>query len=221
MTDERRQPNAICLTETFVKKGMESNIFVKNYNLVSHFCRHEQRGGVCILLKTGEKYVNLQLVDNLSVSKKFECCGVELPEYNIILICLYRIPNSDPKFFLDTFEVLLYKLTFKNRKRIIIAGDTNINILKNNQITKQYLDLIKNYNLTMHIKEPTRGHSCIDHIISNIKESQSNLLYLGLSDHETAQMLQIPIVSKTNQPRYLFIYRRDISRENIQKFKWS
>lgn len=62
----------------------------------------------------------------------------------------------------------------------------------------EIIDLFKNFNIEYHIKSPTRKNSCIDQIASNIKTGViSEVVHLGLSDHETAQILKIN--TKTNK----------------------
>lgn len=219
LTDEGRQPDALCLSETFLKRGSETNVRIRNYILAAYYSRHKQRGGVGILIRKGLDFTNLQFVNQLSVSQKFECCGVEISNCNLLIICVYRTPDSDPFYFLDKLDILLHKLTNKYNKKIIIAGDMNINTLKINKVTKYYFDLIKNYNLILHIDQPTRGESCIDHIISNVRSSKSNLLYLGLSDHETAQVLRFTVLAKNVTCKSTVIYKRDLSAEYVKTFK--
>lgn len=73
--------------------------------------------------------------------------------------------------------------------------------------------------MKIHIKEPTRRLSCIDHIVSNIENASASVLHLGLSDHETAQIINFPVVNKKQKPRVHYIFKRDYSIENIMKFK--
>ena len=70
-----------------------------------------------------------------------------------------------------------------------MAGDFNINLLSTNDtVTREYADLLADFQLTQHIKDPTRisGSSAtlIDHIISTSSLTVSNVYQAsGISDH--------------------------------------
>lgn len=106
----------------------------------------------------------------------------------------------------------------KQKKKIVLAGDFNINTLKKSNTRDNFLQLLQNYNLHLHISEPTRQNSCIDLIISNLPDATSRIHHLGLSDHDTAQSLEITVKNKKNRLEQYFIQKRDLSTGNIKKF---
>lgn len=119
-----RNINFICLTETFMKKGTECNLQLQGFKLASCYCRNEQRrGGSCILIKNNIDYSPLLIANQLACCYNFECCGIEIPSYNLIIVCIYRIPKSNIKIFFDKLSLLLNKVTKNNKKHIIICGD--------------------------------------------------------------------------------------------------
>lgn len=209
----------LCLSETFIKRGDENYVRMKDFRLISSFSRvKEKRGGVCILVRKSVQCTPINFDSDLVSEKIFECCGVNIPTFNCVVICIYRIPNSDPYIFLNKLDVLLNKLKL-TRQRVIITGDFNIDLLKNNNISLDFRNLLLNYNLHPHINVPTRQQSCIDNIISNDKQAVGKVHYYHLSDHETAQTLQLPIERKNKELRYWYIFKRDYRRDNILKFK--
>lgn len=220
LLDDNKYPDIICFTETFIQKGHEHIIKLSNYETISIYSRsnNQKRGGVCILAKKGITTNKIFFLDELSLDSSFECCGVEVPSQNLIIICVYRVPRSDTYIFFEKLDCILQKLISKNKK-IVLAGDLNINTLEKNQQTAELINFAKNYNLTIHIKGPTRLNSCIDHIISNIHNANGELLRLGLSDHETAQLLSIPREKMINSNSYFYIFKRDYCEDNIKKFR--
>lgn len=153
--------------------------------------------------------------------KLFECCGIEILEYKLIIICIYRIPDSvhsNPFTFLDKFDNLLSKLKTKLNKKIVILGDFNINTLKESNVSKELFRLLQSYGYKSHISEPTRKNSCIDLIISNIPDTNSMTHLLELSDHNTAQTIEIPVENKPNLLTHYFVKKRDFNPEYINKF---
>lgn len=113
----------------------------------------------------------------------------------MIIICLYRTPESDANILINQIDAILHKLCQSNKK-IILVGDFNINVIEDSKdIDKpELLDIIKSYNMTLHSYEPTRQKNCIDLVISNVQTAEEELLHLALSDHNTAQMLNVPIL---------------------------
>jgi hypothetical protein len=121
--------------------------------------------------------------------------------------------------FLNKFELLLNKLKQKINSKVIIAGDLNIDILKNTNASSELNRISSNNHLRLHIKVPTRKNACLDQIMSNIPTANCEILNLGLSDHETAQSLKFEICTKVDPPKFYYIKRRDYNLENINKFK--
>lgn len=220
MKHHRNDPDIICLTETFIQRGSERLLKLSGYDMVSYYTRSnkQKRGGVCVFARQGLKTTELSFLNEISQDFNFECCGIEIPSQKLIVVCLYRIPQSDTNIFFENLEYILLKYINKNKK-IIIAGDININTLEANKNTAELINIAKNYNLRLHIQEPTRGKSCIDHFISNIIDAESKLLHLGLCDHNTAQLLKIPCSKKILINSYYYIFKRDYSSENLIKFR--
>jgi hypothetical protein len=54
---------------------------------------------------------------------------VELLDYNIVLVCIYRAPDGDCHLFIKNLEMVIQKVQLK-RKRVILFGDWNINVMK-------------------------------------------------------------------------------------------
>lgn len=220
MSDNKEIPDLICLTETFVMKHCESNINLKGYKLGASFCRSKQRrGGSCILHCNSITTKELPFLKELASELTFECCGLEIVEYKIILVCIYRTPTANVKIFFKKLHLLLDKLkSFK--KHIIITGDWNIDTLKKSNMSDELIETLTSYNLDLHIKTPTRRESCIDHFASNIKEAVGYTRAVCLSDHNTAQLLTVPVKLRKAPPKTWFEMRRDYSIDNLNKFKY-
>ncbi|KAF9801431.1 hypothetical protein SFRURICE_013211 [Spodoptera frugiperda] len=165
--------------------------------MASIFCRDKQRGGTCILIKKGLSYKELPFVKTHTSVNTFEACGIELTNEKLIIICIYRTPQSDPYQFLSDF---------------------NINTFKKGKITQVFHDIARSHNIDIHINEATRKSSCIDHILSNIPNATARVLPLHLSDHETAQTLSFPLKFQTAKASIYYIYKRDNNLDNTHKF---
>lgn len=75
-----KDPDIICMSETFTQKGSESNIRLHDYYLTASYCRknNKKRGGVCILVKRGINCKVLTEVSSLSQDSYLECCGIHI-----------------------------------------------------------------------------------------------------------------------------------------------
>lgn len=160
-------------------------------------------------------------LNTYSKQKLFEICGSEIPQHKLLVLCVYRTPTSDPNAFLVKLDQLLHYLSRKYTRntKIVLAGDLNINTLKKGKVTNYLRDLCLNHNLQIHINVPTRKESCIDHIISNIKDAEATVLPLYLPDHDTAQLLVFPVDKKDYKPKTYNITRKDYCFDNIHKFR--
>lgn len=185
-------PDVICFTETFVRAGQERNIYLTNYELAASYNRvNIKRGGTCIFVRAGIPNSKVHCIDTLAKDNHFECCSSNIIALNIIIICVYRIPSKyigELDDFFKRLELLLYTCTHKYpKKKLIICGDLNINLLERSRAQTRLRQIVDSNGLIFHINVPTRGRSCIDHIISNVENASGSVLPLFLSDHDTAQ----------------------------------
>lgn len=113
-------------------------------------------------------------------------------------------------------------MVVKNNNKVILCGDWNIDMTKNNKQTQTLTSILTSNNITIHSLKPTRKASCIDLVASNIPNCHQTNQILGLSDHETGQLLNIKIKPinkhKSQIPLTWFEKKRDYSQENILKF---
>ena len=76
---------------------------------------------------------------------------------------------------------------------MILAGDMNIDLLKQSQVADEYLRILATFKLTQVIREPTRqAKTLIDHIATNIpkKVVASEVLPCPeISDHDAPYII--------------------------------
>jgi hypothetical protein len=220
LKDDLGDIDIICLSETFLKKGSENNLKISGYAVASAYCRKERRGGTCILLKNDLDYKTYDIKESIPFA--FECCAVEILQYNLIIICIYRTPSSKIDIFFNQLQLLLNRLLHKsNRKRIILAGDWNIDMMQSSKYSKELTGILANHNMTVHIKQPTRKAACLDLIVSNISSTVTSKIHcLCLSDHETGQSIRFkqPLTNYQRRPKVWFEKKRDMNSDNIGKF---
>ncbi len=102
---------------------------------------------------------------------------------------------------------------------LILAGDLNIDLLKQDHISKKYNEVLNTFKLTQLIKEPTRkGKPLIDYIATNIPKkivTTGVLLCPEISDHDAAY-----IIVNIRVPRFVprFKYIRNEKNLDIESF---
>jgi hypothetical protein len=180
---------ALCLTETWIHKSQADFLHIPGYKLASAFNRQEHNGGgVSILLKDGIEYRERKDIVTLSLEYIIECSSIEIPELNVILICVYR-PNREIETFYNRLEKVLDRIRTKAQNRhIIIGGDFNIDMLHKNKLSRRLSDNMLALNLVQIVKEPTRiaaqSQTCIDLLFTNNKLFELEVSEFGLSDHK-------------------------------------
>lgn len=139
-------------------------------------------------------------------------------------MCIYRIPDSDVFIFFKKLESLLHYLTRKVKKNIILCGDWNIDILKENKYSKELISILNNFNISLHVIRPTRKNTSIDQIASNIRslDIKCSIHNLALSDHDTGQSLTFYLQevnnNKSETVQFWYDTKRDYDKSNIAKF---
>lgn len=103
--------DVICVTEHNLIELDINLLKIQNYTLASIFSRDTRKGGSCILVRNTYNFNELNLA-NMSIPNAIECCGVQLLDLNIIIICIYRPPKAD-KFTLDLFFKILHDILNK------------------------------------------------------------------------------------------------------------
>ena len=116
------------------------------------------------------------------------CCTVICKHRRVAVVSVYRSPSVPGAACIAELRSILVLLS-SNVDFILMAGDFNINLMvNNNTVTKEYIDLLADFQLTQHLSSPTRvsGSSAtlIDHVISTITLSVSNIFQTAeITDH--------------------------------------
>ena len=150
---------------------------------------------------------------------------------NIILTSMYRPPATDMQQFIqDTSELLKLINTKRNKKKIIVAGDFNVDLLKINDHVKtnDFLNTLISYSLIPTIVRPTRitdnTAALIDNIFVDIGYivHSSGIIYDDLSDHFptfTELLLKNPLSDNPHLPSENETHdRRSFTKSNFDKF---
>lgn len=223
----------ISLTETWLK-----NTNVKLYNIDGYNHEYNIRvkkigGGVSLFVS---KYLLYRTRKDIILPSQYNCIAIEVLaeniniDRNIIVISMYRPPNTSVKDFNLELNDILKKLD-KEKKVVCVMGDYNINTLNEIQHlygthTTNFSNLFLRYGYfkmintpTRTIKSPTKNqNSLIDNIYTNYHiniSCKSGVITTDFSDHYSMflTLSDIDISKKEN-----YVIRRSFCDKNISKF---
>ena len=221
LNSELHQVEVICLTEHWLNHATLNSTNIANFKLGSAFCRKSNTyGGSCIYVKENILIRNIDYFTSLDDEKNFEVSLIELVDYKLYIVCVYRSPDGQIDIFLNKLENLIRKLTTK-KKSLLLCGDWNIDTLSAHRNQKDLVNLLQRFNLVNTVIHPTREttytSSSIDVMIINRTHytNLSNIYELGLSDHY-AQVLTL--MHKNIRNTTVKIWKRRFNEYNISKF---
>ena len=182
-------------------------------------------GGVAIFVKNSH---NHKLRDDctFTVDNCMELVCIEITRRhskNVLINCIYRSPGTDMNVFNDRVGHLLSKL---NNKLTYMCGDFNIDLLhyESHNESKYFVDQLFSSGIYPLILRPTRvsksSATLIDNIFTNELSTpvKSGLLINNISDHLPVFQISGQMV-KTHQKDHLYIRKRKINEDQINKFK--
>ena len=113
--------------------------------------------------------------------------NVWIETQDLVIGVIYKPPNFSNRDFLDKLDENLHTI-YLSKKKCLIMGDDNINALKQSNISKEYLNLLRSEGFSPLIFEATRvtecNQTCIDHIYTNLSlPSTSGSIALEIADH--------------------------------------
>ena len=184
-------PSIGFLTETWLKSEVSDvTALVKTYGYRLLHNRRKNRekqtgGGVGVLLKTGMKYKHMSRKSyssfELTVVKVFQNRGKSL-----LLVCIYRLLFVSAATFMDEISNLFEWLA-SSSEDVLIAGDINLHMEKDELYSQQFRDVLTSFNLIQHVDFPTHrdGHT-LDIVVSfdgDISLSSFTANQNDISDH--------------------------------------
>lgn len=209
----------LCITEHWKSELQLQSLGIRNYQLVSSFCRGEgQHGGAAIYSKNNIKYRVCSKLCSYSVVNEFEVAAAEftVDKLPIIIITIYRPSGGNVQLFLSKFDQMLTETFLENRVYFIV-GDFNIELKEDNNDKAYLISILDSFNLHQSIFEYTRitpeSKSCIDNIFTNHQDYNAYVINTVISDHFAQKIL-----FNVNREKSNFVYQRYFSKKNITEF---
>ena len=155
---------------------------------------------------------------------------VSINQKNYIIGLIYRVPNTNFDIFNNTLNNLIEPI--RNKYEVILLGDFNIDLLKENDFSREFKNMLQSNYLVPTILEPTRVASItrngenhvtetlIDNIfINRSTDFKSGLIYSSISDHYPVFATIIHDNPNTQIKSPKLIKSRLIDNFRIRKFK--
>lgn len=171
--------DVIILSECWLK-GSGTIPSLQNYSVSATERNNTQNEGVVVYFK---KQLNLIIEEPLL--EDANCLLAKLSE-DTCIIGIYRPPShTNTTNFINSLDLLLQKIA--SYKNILIFGDLNIDISTSSGDNRrfEYLNLLACHGLLPAHTSPTRGNSCLDHVM--IKTRLHPCCYIiesSVTDHE-------------------------------------
>ena len=199
------------------------DVDIEGYQLIHVDRRNRRGGGVSI-------YINKKLsrINEIDVTcEDAECCGVELTlgSKQLVLISMYRPPNSTITNFNKSFKKMVDSYRKKN-KHVIIGTDHNLDFLKadHHVHTQHFIEQTLDAKLLPMITRPTRITKTMATLIDNILIDQNiasnvdcSVLIDNISDH--LPCLSVIRNLKTTPNSRLTITSRDTRKKSLAALK--
>ena len=216
-------PSIFCLSETRFSTNRMENI--EGYNCF-HTVRNSNTpaGGISLFI---QKNLSSIKIDELSFSNDtIEICTVqtEINSQKLIILGVYR-PHSDTiDNFNSLFSDILSNAILRN-KFCIVMGDLNICLLKQNNPTLNFSNILYSHHFAPLITKPTRfspiegeGPSLLDHIwINKFHPNYAGILNIDITDHlPTFVNLKFPSYQSQEKVKIEF---REINEFNKIRFQ--
>ena len=189
----------VCITEHWKSEEELKYMSLKDFNLTASYCRESNKhGGSAVYVHKSIKGQTRIFFSKFSIKYQIEIAAMEcdLQGELVLVLSVYRPSGANIEIFFDRFESLL-SAVMKENKVVIVAGDFNVEMLKNNANKEDFGALLESFGLKQTIFENTRiskkSSSCIDNIFVNLDNIvHSVVLHTFTSDH-TAQKLTFKI----------------------------
>ena len=135
------KPDVIVLTETWLSDDNKSLYNIDRYTSY-HTTRNTRGGGVSIYCSNT---IKSSIIPSLILcNKSIESCGIDITYNNerFIIFGIYR-PHSDTiENFTNKLNDMLNMTSIK-KHNVIVAGDININLLRQDNATQLYMDTMQ------------------------------------------------------------------------------
>lgn len=176
----------IILTETWIKNETEAKSFhLPNYTHIYNYRPDKRGGGVSIFVHRSLQHELSEEIHDTGVHYLW----IYLKKFALHVGAIYNPDKKNINKFLEK-----YSLQLENKKRGIVFGDYNIDLLSDSRDTSNYMDVVKiaGYDILNKIdenyctRETITTKTILDHVSSNLHSDRFHLTIMEtpMSDHK-------------------------------------
>lgn len=198
----------LCFSEHWCLHDEIETLKIQGYILGNSFSRSQRsHGGVAIFVRENIDYIALDKITKLSQEQVCELSAVKIVNLDIILIVVYRPPNSCFNDFLGVLEQLFHYIKIINKK-IVITGDFNVHFNTTSINHVKFNDFIVSFGFNSLIREPTRGKNCLDNFMINFDNALNTFYAVEtyLADHK-AIVLNLTLSTNVRNVKKVINYK--------------
>lgn len=199
--------NFIVLTEIWLCDYELSNYNIPGYEPYPNCNNSYSSGGVVVYIK---KDYECEVVKISLISADILKISCQICREKFTILCVYRLHenNLNKNVFIEQLNTLLKDV---KTAHLLVVGDINIDILKSNTDSDNYLVLMSSFGLEPLIMEPTRitdkSQTCIDHIFVRMNSHfvyklSGEVLDFKITDHCMTN-LNIESIQLNNFDKYV------------------
>lgn len=214
----------IILTEVWIKSGEEDKYQLPGYDMLLQPRPDGRAGGVCVYVEATMRY-SYQLI-LLPTAEVISVAVNVVHNNNNLQITVFGVYRQC-KFTFNQFQSDLENILSKTSNPTIITGDMNICLLKNNNSSTKYLNLISAFGFESLINIPTRvvnnSQTCIDHVLLRNAlplNVECNVVDLNITDHNALNISISEICCITERPKYCKLVNYKMLRRQLQLASW-
>ncbi|CAH2109006.1 unnamed protein product [Euphydryas editha] len=178
--------HVIILSETWIKSNSEAEkISLPNYSHYYNIRENSRGGGVSIFIHDCLKHNYLE--DLCKEDNHY--LWVHLNKYSLDIGAVYKTPKSNDNGFFEEYSQQLMK-----RKRALVFGDFNYDLLNLNRTVKNYTKMLQENGYIIlnkidnkfNTRETLTKKSILDHVSSNLKHHKFHMTIVEspMSDHK-------------------------------------
>lgn len=198
--------DCIILTETWQVPNVNV-IQLNGYTLIYNEANFNQNDGTIIYIKNNCENIDysLQKISEASLIHLTFCINNK----NFNIYAMYRPPSVTLIDYINSMQTYLQQQTLNSNYNIFI-GDINIDILKTNIHTEEYLNIMAEFGFKSVINNCTRiqglSQSCLDHIFIKSKEDIEDIILpiiiqTNITDHFPV-LIQLVLEQEQNNKQY-------------------
>lgn len=176
----------IILTETWIKSDSEAlNLTLANYTHYYNYRNKGRGGGVSIYVHNSLQH---NLIEDLYDNDN-HFLWIHINRFSLDIGVVYKPERTNNDLFLET-----YSMQLERRKRAIVFGDFNYDLLKNNQAIINYkmtmeengFNVLNKINRNYCTRETLTSKTILDHVSSNLKNNKYHFTIMNsaMSDHK-------------------------------------